>query len=185
MMTKMTKMTKKTVLSLSKLMLSMSLLVAPALADTINLSLTTPTQTGGPGSTLTFGATVSAPLANGATLFMNSDNFGVNIPGSLIDDSGFLFSFPLNLNPGGNFTGTLFSVALPSNLAPGTYNGFFEIFGGPSGSAQNSLATVDFQINASSPVPEPGTWILLATGLSILSTWILSRRDLSQTSATQ
>jgi hypothetical protein len=164
-------------------LLAVSLLVAPALADTINLSLTTPTQTGSPGSTLTFGATVSAPLANGAAVFLNSDNFGDNIPGSLIDDAGFLFSFPLSLNPGGSFTGTLFSVALPFNLSPGTYNGFFEILGGASGNAQNSLATVDFQINASSPVPEPGTWLLLVTGLSILSTWILSSRDSSQTRA--
>jgi hypothetical protein len=173
----MTKTMKKTAFSFSMLLLAGSLLVVPASADTINLALTTSTQTGGPGSTLTFDATVSAPSANGAAVFLNSDSFGVNIAGSTIDDSGFLFNFPFSLNPGDDFTGTLFTVALPANLAPGNYNGFFEILGGSSGGAQDSLATVDFQINT---VPEPGTWVLLATGLSTLATWILGRRYLSQ-----
>jgi hypothetical protein len=176
---------KKKILSLSPLMLAVSLLVAPALADTINLTLTDPVQTGSSSSTLTFDATVSAPLTNGAAIFLNSDSFGVNIAGSTIDDSGFLFNFPFSLDPGDQSTGALFTVALPSNLPPGVYNGFFEIFGGSSGSAKNSLATVDFQINAGSPVPEPATWLLLATGLALLATRIVSRRGLSHASVTQ
>jgi hypothetical protein len=121
---------------------------------------------------LTFDATVSAPLGNGGTVFLNSDSFGLDIAGSTIDDSGFLFDFPFSLDPGNDFTGTLFTVALPSNLVFDTYNGFFEIFGGSSGSAQDPLATVDFQVNA---VSEPGTWVLLATGLCTLTSWILGR----------
>jgi hypothetical protein len=128
--------------------------------------LSQPTQTGAPGSTLTVDATVSAPLANSATVFLNFDNFGDNIPGSTIDDSSFLLNFPLILDPGGNFTGTSFSVALPPGVAPGSHTGFFEIFSGSNEDAGNPLATVNFQINAT---PEPGTWILLATGLGILA----------------
>ena len=159
-------MIKKTVLSLSLFLLAMFLPAAPAWGDSITLVLSQPTQTGAPGSTLTFDATVSAPLANSATVFLNFDNFGDNIPGSTIDDSGFLFNFPLSLDPGGNFTGTLFSVALPPGLAPASYSGFFEIFGGSNAEAGNPLATVNFQINAT---PEPGSWVLLATGLGILA----------------
>jgi hypothetical protein len=176
-------MMKKTALSLSLFLLAALMPAAPALADTVNLSLTTPVQTGAPSSTLTFDATVSAPLANGAPVFLNSDNFGVGIPGSTIDDSGFLTNFPLSLSPGDDFTGTLFTVTLPSNLASGVYSGFFEIFGGAAGAA-DPLATVDFQIDASSPVPEPGTWVLLATGLGILATWMWHRHDIAQGNAT-
>jgi hypothetical protein len=175
-------MIKKTVLSLSLFMLAMFLPAAPAWADSITLVLSQPTQTGGPGSTLTFDATVSAPLANSATVFLNFDNFGDNIPGSTIDDSGFLINFPLSLNPGGNFTGTLFSVALPPGVAPGSYTGFFEIFGGSNADAGNPLATpANFQIIAT---PEPGTWVLLATGLGILAMGNFGRRYLPRASAT-
>jgi hypothetical protein len=157
---------KKTVLSLSVFLLAAFLPAAPALADTITLVLSKPVQAGAPGSTLTFDATVSAPLSNGAAVFLNFDNFGDTIPGpNTIDDSGFFLNFPLSLDPGDNFTGALFSVALPSNVAAGSYTGFFEIFGGSDADAANSLATVNFQINAT---PEPGSWVLLATGLGIL-----------------
>ena len=44
-----------------------------------------------------------------------------------------------------------------------------------------NLATVDFQINT---VPEPGTWLLLATGLGVLAMAISGRRSLTQTTTT-
>jgi hypothetical protein len=173
-------MMKKTVVSLSIFLLAVFLPAAPASADSITLVLSNPAQTAAPGSTLIFDATVSAPLANSATVFLNADNFGDNIPGSTIDDSGFLLNFPLSLDPGGTFTGTLFSVALPSNVVPGSYTGFFEIFGGSSPDAAGPLATVNFQIAAT---PEPGTWVLLATGLGILAMGMTGRRHRSQVSA--
>jgi len=180
-------MMKKTALSLSMLMLAVLLLVAsPALADTISLTLSSPVQTGGPGSTLTFGATVSAAIANGATVFLNGDSFNVDIAGTNpIDDSGFLLNFPLSLDPGGSFTGTLFTVALPASLASGTYNGFFAILGGANSSTLGELATVNFQIStpSQSAVPEPGTWVLLATGLGVLTVLIFGRRRVPWASA--
>jgi hypothetical protein len=173
---------KKTAFSLPMIVLAVLLLVASqASADTISLVLSNPVQTGAPGSTLSFDATVSAPLGNGATVYLNGDNYGIDIAGpSPIDDSGFLLGFPLSLDPGDSSTGTLFTVALPSGLAPGIYNGFFEIAGGVDPSALDELVTVDFQINAESPVPEPGTWILFATGLCMLTAGTIGRRHLSQ-----
>ena len=162
---------KKTALSLSMLMLAVFLLVAPAYADTLNLSLASPIQTGTPNGTLTFNATVSAPSANSATIFLNGDNFNVSLAGATIDDTDFLLNFPLSLDPSNSFTGDLFTVSLPSVLIPGTYNGFFEILGGADPAAQSVLATVNFQVKAPAPVPEPGTWLLLATGLPLLATW--------------
>jgi hypothetical protein len=64
---------KKSALSFSMLMLAVFLL-ARAYADTLNLSLASPIQTGTPNGTLTFNATVSAPSANSATIFLNGDN---------------------------------------------------------------------------------------------------------------
>ena len=174
-------MIKKTVLSLSLFLLAMFSPAASAWADSITLVLSQPTQTGGPGSTLTFDATVSAPFANSATVFLNFDNFGDNIPGSTIDDSGFAFNFPAILAPGVGFSGALFSVTLPPNVAAGSYTGFFEIFGGSSAGAGDPLATVNFRINAT---PEPGTWVLLATGLGILAMGNFGRRYLLRASAT-
>jgi hypothetical protein len=162
---------KKTVLSFSMFMLAMLLLVAPAYADTLNLTFTTPTQAGTPNATLTFDATVSAPLGNSGTLFLNGDNFNVSLAGAIFDDTGFLFDFPLSLDPGGSFTGTLFTVTLPSIISPGTHNGFFEILGGSDPAAQNTLASANFQINSPTAVPEPSTWLLLATGLPLLAMW--------------
>jgi hypothetical protein len=109
---------KKTFLSLSIFMLAMLLLLGPAYADTLNFTLTNPIQTGTPNATLTFDATVSAPLANSGTLFLNGDNFNVSLAGAIFDDTGFLFDFPLSLDPGGSFTGTLFTVTLPRSSLP-------------------------------------------------------------------
>jgi hypothetical protein len=174
-------MMKKTALSLSMFLLVVFLPAASAWADTIGLVLSNPVQAGAPGSTLSFDATVSAPLSNGATVFLNSDNYGVDIPGgNTIDDSGFLLNFPLSLDPGDTFSGTLFSVTLPTDLAIGNYNGFFEILGGTAGDSQDSLATVDFQVDA---VPEPNTGVLLTTGFGALAAWIFGRRYLFQVSA--
>ena len=50
---------KKTALSLSTLMLAVLLFAAPAFADTLNLTLTNPIQTGTPNATLTFDASAA------------------------------------------------------------------------------------------------------------------------------
>jgi hypothetical protein len=105
------------------------LLSSRTFADTIDLGLNAPVQLGTTGSTLSFVATVSAPATNGGTVFLNGDSFNLSSP-LILDDSGFFFDFPLSLDPGDNFSGTLFSIALPSNLAAGLYTGSFTILGG-------------------------------------------------------
>lgn len=160
-------MMKKTTFTLSTLLAILLLTFGTsAFADTLNLILSNPTQSATPGSTVSFNATVSAPIANSATVFLNSDSFNVDSPLALNDD-GLFFGFPLTLDPGDSFSGLLFSIDIPSTAALNTYNGFFEILGGADGSAADVLSNVSFQVNTASPsaVPEPSSIFLLATGL--------------------
>jgi hypothetical protein len=163
-------MMKKTVRTLSMFalfVLAATLLSPRTFADTINLNLNAPAQPGTAGSTVSFVATVSAPGTNGGTVFLNGDSFNVSSP-LILDDSGFFNNFPLSLDPGESFSETLFSIALPSNLAAGLYTGSFAILGGADGGALDTLGSVDFQVNvasAPSTVPEPESLMLLAAGL--------------------
>jgi hypothetical protein len=100
-------------------------------------------------------------------VFLNGDSFNVSSP-LVLDDSGFFNDFPLSQDPGNNFSGTLFSIALPSNLAAGSYTGSFTILGGSDMFAQDTLGTVEWQVNVApttSTVPEPESLMLLAAGL--------------------
>ena len=84
--------------------------------------------------------------------------------------AGFFNGYPLSLGKGSFYSGLLFTVTLPSNVASGLYHGSFSILGGADGNAENVLATVNFNVNVpgSSPsaVPEPGSLLLLGTGLA-------------------
>src|ERR1700754_862757 len=166
---------KKSALSFSIALLAALALAIPASADTLNLVLSNPVQTAVPGGTLTFDANASAPFSNSGTIFLNGDNFNLTLNGAAIDDSGFFDNFPFTLDPGVGVAGTLFTVALPSTIAPGTYTGFFSILGGSDSGAQDTIATVNFEIDAPSAVPEPGTWLLFATGLTLLGALLYSR----------
>jgi hypothetical protein len=119
---------------------------------------------------------VSTPITNVGAVFLNGDSTTVDSPLTL-DDSGFFNTFPLSLGPKGLFSGLLFSVSLPSNIAVGLYKGTFDLLGGANGDAQNVLAVVNFNVNVpgSSPVPEPGTDLLLTTGLAGLGVLIRRR----------
>jgi hypothetical protein len=151
-------------------------LSATAFADTINLSLQSSTESGLPGAILSYMATVSAPITNTAPVYLNSDSTTVDYPLTL-DDSGFLFSFPLFLDPGGSYTGVLFTVSIPTYAAPQTYNGYFEIDGGADGSASNYLASVSFQANV---VPEPGYFLLMLTAVSGLALMVFRKQQRCQ-----
>jgi PEP-CTERM motif len=164
-------MMKKTVRTLSMFALfvlaATLLLSSPTFADTISLSLNAPVQPGLTGSTVSFVATVLAPGTNGGTVFLNGDSFDVSSQ-LMLDDSGFFNDFPFSLDPGDSSSGTLFSIALPSNLAAGLYTGSFEILGGADSDSLDTLGSVDFQVNVAptaSTVPEPESLMLLAAGL--------------------
>lgn len=160
---------KKTALTLSMFVLAILVLVPLASADTINLTLATPIQSGMAGDTLSFTATTTAVSDKLGPVYLVSDSAGITGPSSLtVDDTPFFLNFPLVMSAGDTYTDTLFTVALPADLLPGVYTGYFTILGGLNADSNSVLATADFTINALSPVPEPSTYVLMATGLGAL-----------------
>ncbi len=157
----------KTALKLALLSTAAAVLTAvPALADTVNYSLTTIDPTVAAGNSMTFNGSLAAPLTNAGDLAILSDSFSVDSP-LVLDDTDFYFDTPFFLSPGSTYTGPLFTVTLPSTTPNGLYNGFFDV--SLSDAAGNPVeANASFQVTAGSAAavtPEPGTWLLLATGL--------------------
>lgn len=168
---------KKTSLILSTIALAAAMLLsAQAHADTLNLVLANPTQSGAPGDTLDFTATASAPITNTGTIFLNSDSFTIDAPLTL-DDSGFLNNF-FSVDPGQSFSNLLSAVSIPTGTAVGSYLGSFSILGGSDGNTFDVLDTADFEVDVAPAVPEPTTLLFLATGLLGLAVPI--RRKMSR-----
>lgn len=163
---------KKKTLSIATFMLAVLVLVPLASADTITLNLTSPTQTGAAGSTISFGGTVTALSDGLGEVFLNSADVNLADPSLSLsgDPTPFLLNFPLTMTGGDSVTGELFTVLLPGGLLPGTYTGVFDIVGGSTFDATDIIASANFTIDVPgvSPVPEPETYVLMATGLGAL-----------------
>ncbi len=161
---------KKKVLSIATFMLAVLVLVPLASADTITLNLTSPTQTGVVGNTISFGGTVTALSDGLGEIYLASADVNFASPSLSGDPTPFLLNFPLTMTGGDSVTGELFTVLLPGGLLPGTYTGVFDIVGGSTFDATDIIASANFTIDVpgASPVPEPETYVLMATGLGAL-----------------
>jgi hypothetical protein len=142
------------------------LLVKPAQADSIIFQLSNPVQSVVSGGTVDFYATVSAPLGNATTIYLNSDDNGVAGPLSLNDDGFWNNFFPLSIDPGQSYTDLLFTVTVPFGTY-GAYDGYFTIYGGSDFSSDGLLATAPFEVDV--PTPEPGSVWLFSIGLLALA----------------
>ena len=163
-------MTTKQILTVPVLGLMLALLfAAPSSASILqlNFTLANPAQSFVPGGPIVaFIGTITAPSTNSANVFLNGDSNNVDYP-LLLDDSPFFNNAPLFLTPGQSYTGELFAVTVPNTAVSGvTYNGYFEIDGGADGNAGDALASATFTLTAT---PEPGTLILLFSGLAALA----------------
>jgi PEP-CTERM motif len=135
-------------------------------ADTVSVTLTPSTEMGVAGEIVTYSATLAAPSSNGAAVFLNDETIDLNDPSGVTTDGTDLFlNFPFDLNPGDSASGDLFTVTLPSIVSPGSYSGDFVLQGGSDLSAENTLATVPFTLVVAGPVPEPSTWVMVASGV--------------------
>lgn len=165
-------------MKISKLaLLSVAALLAsvPALADSFTVSLLPANPTVAAGSTYTLSGTITAAAGNTGDIFPLGDTITVDAPVTY-DDTLFLVNVPLSLAAGQSFTGDLFTVTLPSSIATGVYLGNLDVL---SSDALGNFITADaaFSVNAtqaSSVTPEPGSWLLLSTGLGAAG--VLRRR---------
>jgi len=156
--------------------------IAPAaLADSITISLSAPSQSTAPGGIVDFTATISAPVTNVAPEYLNGDSSDIDPPltGADIDDSGFWANF-YEVDPGDSETALLFAVDVPLGTPGGIYTGTFYIYGGEDGgtlTADDLLGTASFDVNVT---PEPPSVQLLALALLALAAgagWNACRRQ--------
>jgi hypothetical protein len=156
-------------------LLAMVFVSSAARADSIQLTLTQTRQTSAAGTTVTFDATLTNFTTN--TIFLNGDSVTSSMSSLTVDDNPFLNNAPLSLAAGassGPFA--LFRVLIAPGTAAGTY-GFntFSILGGPDNSAFSPIGSAQFAVTVS-PVPEPGTLMLLVTGALGMGSWSRFRR---------
>jgi len=158
-------MSRKTCLGLLISFLGMMFWSSTAFADSIDITLTATILTGAAGTTIT----IDASLTNltGSTIFLNGDAFTTSSSFLTIDGNPFLTNAPLSLGAGassGPFA--LFSVVIAPGTLTGTYgSNTFSILGGANGDAFGTIGSTQFSVTVVSPVPEPGTIVLLTSGL--------------------
>lgn len=164
---------------LAFLLAAIATLTTAAHADTIDFLITNTPQMGTGGSTLTFNATMAAPPKSDP-IFLNALEFNLTagLDPNLIDATDFFVNFPLFLNGGDSVTNALFAITLPAGIAPGKYISQIFVLGGANSDDQTQLAGSTFEIDVpspTSPVPEPGTWVLLVTGAGSLARVVYRR----------
>jgi hypothetical protein len=141
-------------------------LVAPGFGQ-LQVLLDDPNQWGAPGDTLTF--TGSLSNVDIEPDFLNGASLTLDDPGLLGDTTFFNVFAPLSLDPGvSSGSIPLFTIAIdPFTVAPGLYQGEFDVTGGPGQSDSSLLGTADFTITVT---PEPhSTALILCAGLTILA----------------
>ncbi len=149
---------------------------APALADTVNYSLTTVDPTVAAGGTVAFNSSIVAPSGNTGSISILSDAFSCQA-GCTIDDTDFN-NTPFELAPGMSYMGPLFTATTLSTDAADVYAGSFDInFADALGNTFTDSAPFDITVGSSASVtPEPGSWLLLSTGC-LAGVWLLRRRE--------
>lgn len=156
------------------LLCSGMLAVVPAAkADTVSgitFTVTNPDLSGSPGNTLTWDYSVTN--SSGLEAIALDLNAPAGFTGGIPDASVFDFFGPTGIiGDGNNFSGTLFSFLSDPTVASSTNSGFFDLTVLLLDSQGNFVNLIDLTdnysatISSSAAVPEPGTLLLLGSGL--------------------
>lgn len=158
-------------LTLAATLVTITLSIPAAHADSVTITLDQPLQITHAGdTTVNFKATITADPGNSGDIYFNTDSYNVDSPFT-VDDIGLFLNFPYPISAGQSFDGVLFTINMPGSQSDGTYLGSFSILGGSDGGSLDSLGSVNFEIDqvpAVTSVPEPGTLLLCSTGLATL-----------------
>jgi hypothetical protein len=155
------------------LLLTLLFSTAAAHADSVTLTLSNPTQYIFGAGTLSYSGTISAPTTNTGTEYLNGDAYSLTGTGVSFNDSPFFNNAPLFLAPGQSYTGLLFTVGVAAGAGISNDTGFFSILGGANSGTYNTLVTDPF---GAVVTPEPGSWVLLCTGMVGLAALFWQRR---------
>lgn len=141
----------------------MLFLSAYTFADSIDITIMQPIQTGQSGNTLTFD--VSLTNLTSATVFLNGAGITTSSPFLSMNDNPFLSNAPLSLGADAT-TGPFlaFTVAIAPGTPVGDYGlNNFSILGGSGTTNFSVIGSTGFGVNVS-PAPEPATLLLVASG---------------------
>lgn len=142
-------------------------------ADSLDVTLTQSTITVSQGTTsVAFFATIFNPSATD-TVYLNGDSPLTFSSSISVDDTPFIINAPISLAPMATSSSfEIFDVVLQPGILPGSYSGVFTILGGPDGGTNTDFSdladvafTVDVSPKSASTTPEPGTLLLLGSGL--------------------
>jgi hypothetical protein len=143
----------------------------PGTAHADNVTLSLAPVSAAPGTTVTVDGTIAS--IGSTTFFLNNEDFTLGSSFFLNGDTtDFFLNAPLSLD-GGTNTGTiaLFTFDIANGTPAGTYAGnFLDVIGGPGANDQNLLASTEFAVTVTpvTATPEPGSLVLIATGLLLL-----------------
>lgn len=143
-----------------------------ARAQTVDITLTQTAVSGNSGDTFTFGGS----LTNLAFEEVEINGSLLSLVGAFTtDDSPFLVNAPFSLSPGSSSeTFDMFSVQIDAGVAPGVYNGSFQVLGGTLGSGDaNVLGTANFSVSVgdggAAAVPEGDSLALVLGALPVMA----------------
>ncbi|HZL29048.1 MAG TPA: PEP-CTERM sorting domain-containing protein [Acidobacteriaceae bacterium] len=155
-------MKNKLTIAAMTLLLTLGLSSAAACADTVIFTLNPSTLSGHPGDTVTFTATVSAPVSNGADIFLSGPAFSLGGP-IVIDSGDFFNNAPFSLSAGDSSVFDIFTAMIPLGSTMTTFGGSVQMEGGADFGALGNIGDpVNFAVVVT---PEPSSFLLLGSGL--------------------